>query len=399
MLARFRVDSGSIPLVILASIVIGGLVIALVSRTVSGQQQVRFDRQYQTAINGADAGVQQALNVLSELPPDDERVMIDSTGLDTTLGNKDFDWVANRTLTGDWEISATGREGDIQRKLEVLATQEPEFFVAAFGRVGVRMVGNNEVLSYKAGAVNTGVGAVGSNGSVSIIGNSSADVVMLWGAEATCTSSFNPSALTCNDNPIEGYPTKLDFPSLIADVETEMNAECAPEDFEPYDRTKHEPLQADTVYCFTTMTTPNHASVTVAGGATQNTPATVFVKPGPIQFGNHNEINCGSGCNFAGGQTPESGRLQIYTTTENFQVGTQSKIAAAIMAPAATCRGNPSSAQADIFGSLICHQIGNDGSGNQGGWSFYFDENLTDIGGGRFLISEFREEGPGTSSF
>ena len=393
-------DDGSLVMAVLAAIVVAGLLVVLVSRTTNAQQQVRFDRNHQLAINAADAGLQQALSVITELPAGDTRTTLDSSALDTDLGGEQFSWTAEKTGVGGWQVRSTGQHGDVVRNVEAGATQDPIFFLAAFGRVGLRLVGDNEAMSYLDTATDTGFGAVGSNGLVSIIGNSTADVVMLMGDDASCDDNqYDATTNTCNDNPIEGHPDKLDFPAMIADAEAEIAENCDDADFVPFSQSSHATLQGGQVYCFSEIRTGNGFELQVADGSLANA-AKVYVKPGPIEIGNSNRINCPVGsCDFLAGETPESGALQVVTTTPTLTIGNQTNIAAAILAPAANCQGNPSSAQSSIYGSIICHQIGSDGSGNQGGWSFYFDQRLLEIGNGRFRLTDYREEVGGSTSF
>ena len=403
-LQRLRSPQGSMPMAVLVSIVVGGLALVLLSRTMTSQEQVRFDRDYQLAVNGAEAGVSQAVNVIQQLPAGSTTVSLDSesVGGDTELNGHPFEWTAERQTDGRWQIRSTGWHGqDVRRTLEAEASDDPEFFLAAFGRVGVRMVGNNEVKSFP----QQGLGAIGTNRSISIVGNSTADIVMLMGNDAYC-EEFDEAANTCNDNPIEGHPEKLDFGEMIADVEAEI-AETCEDEFEIFDPDVHLPLQTGTDYCFSRLETGNHEEITVdiapddvpEAGAPVTNPARVYVKPGPLTIGNHNRVNCPSGSCSYPDQVPESSALEINTTADALHIGNQSSVAAVIRAPKATCRGNPSAAQVDMYGSLLCNEIGPDGHGNQGGWSFYFDSRLLQLGSGSFDVVSLREEVGDSTSF
>lgn len=396
-------ESGSLPVAVLVAIVVGGLVIVLTSRTMLSQEQVRFDRDFQLAVNSAEAGLSQALNVIQTLPPGSTTTSLSSADSDlpTELRGHPFEWTAEKQTNGTWQVRSTGWHGDdVWRTLEAEVDDAAAFSVAAFGRIGVRMVGNNKAVSFPP----TGFGTVGTNGLMSIIGNSTADLVLLMGQDATCVQ-FDADENTCNDNPIQGQAEKLDFDAMIADVESEISEACGDEDFVSFDIDVHGPLQSGEVYCFTDLITGNHQSVGVTVDPSHRNDdsglvdpgARVYVSPGPIQIGNHNRINCPS-CSGVGSD-PDSSALRITTDSPSFRVGNNSHVAAAIMAPKAICHGNPSAAQADIYGSLICNRIGNEGSGNQGGWSFHFDVRLLALGNGRYEITALREEVGGTTSF
>jgi hypothetical protein len=61
-------------------------------------------------------------------------------------------------------------------------------------------------------------------------------------------------------------------------------------------------------------------------------------------------------------------------------------VAAGIYAPESECGGNPSNAQAEIFGSLICRDIT-----NQGGWGFHYDQQLLTLGDGNYQMHAWWE--------
>jgi hypothetical protein len=404
-------EDGSLVMAMLAAIVISGLVVVLVARTQTSEKHVRFDRDFQTAINGADAGVQQAVNVLSTLtqedivllPVDDEgrpRFCSAEQDLVTDLGTDRFDWCA--LLDPDsrsWAITSTGSSFGVERTVELDISPDPLFFVGAFGRIGVRMLGNNLAASYPT----AGFGSIGSNGWVDMSGNATADVVMLMGEDAYCAGDFDEETNTCNGVPINGHPTKLDFPAMIDDVDAAMAAECPEADVnaEVFDVNdpNHNPLQGGKTYCFARFDVGNQSDIRLSDEATRFKPATVYITEGPFTLGGHTELNCRntSGadiCDGAAGTFPDSGALQIFTNVSEVRIGNQSQVAAAILAPSATCRGNPSAAHFTIYGSLICHQVGQNNPGNQGGWTFWFDKNLLEIGGGSYRAQGYREEAP-----
>ena len=398
--ARVGQQGGSLPLAVLVAIVVGGLVIVLISRTMLSQEQVRFDRDFQLAVNSAEAGLSQALNVIQTLPAGSTTTSLDSQalGLPSELQGNDFEWTAEKQPRGTWHVRSTGWHGEeISRVFEAEVDDGGVFTVAAFGRVGVRMVGGNTVSSFPP----TGYGTVGTNGLISIIGNSTADLVLLMGPDAEC-QELDADTNTCNDNPIEGQAEKLDFDAMIEDVEAELDDACGGS-FEPFDLAEHGTLHTGETYCFTEIVTDNHESIDVViddghrdtASGLMNPGAKVYVSPGPVQIGNHNDINCPGGtC-----PDPDASALQITTDSPSFQVGNQSHIAAAIMAPKAICHGSPSSAQVDVYGSLICNRIGNASSGNQGGWDFHFDVRLLELGNGRYEVTALREEVGGSTSF
>jgi hypothetical protein len=119
----------------------------------------------------------------------------------------------------------------------------------------------------------------------------------------------------------------------------------------------------------------------------------VILMTGDLSISNQASVNCPvGGCSMA--NKPDARSLQIYSTGQAVRIGNQSEFVGAIAAPYASCTGNPSVAQADIYGALICNDLS-----NQGGWDFYFDDRLLNLGNGQYDVVEWREEAPSTTSF
>lgn len=115
--------------------------------------------------------------------------------------------------------------------------------------------------------------------------------------------------------------------------------------------------------------------------------------------GNRLAVNC-DGCSDGGFDPtdfrPEAGALQLYTPASDgtspdsddvVGVRQHSRVAAAILAPRATC-GGVGNAGVHIFGSMICRDIR-----NAGGWQFHFDEALSDaVRTGVYRVTWWTEE-------
>ena len=54
-------EQGSMPMALLAAIVVAGIVTVLTARTVAGERATRFDRSFTESFHTADAGVQEAV--------------------------------------------------------------------------------------------------------------------------------------------------------------------------------------------------------------------------------------------------------------------------------------------------------------------------------------------------
>jgi hypothetical protein len=385
----WRGQTGSMVLVLLVAIVIGGIVVALVATTLSGQRKVQHDRNFQLAINGAEAGVAQAMNVITSLPEGDDTTYLgsDDLALNTALGDDiDFVWEAERGTVISWNITATGTRNGVSRTVEVLAVRNAMFFVAAFADLGFTMIGANEADSYNADSWDNGLGGVGSNGQLNMEGNAVADLIFLMGELAACSGEG------CTSGEMAGLPDAFDLDAVADLIETAHQERC--DSWSPYVFGSTELVGGET-YCFTDFTIPNgsegNQNEVLLTNASSSNPVTVYLS-GDFKLGRHSRLNCDPECSPTG--RPDSGALQVYSTGDKVELGNQSKLAIAMAAPTANCVGNPSNAQVDIYGAIVCRDIG-----NNGGWKFHFDERLLGIGSGTYEIREWREEVGGSTTF
>lgn len=404
---RLATQDGSMILALLASIIVGGLIITLVATTMTGQQATRGDRDFQSAINGADAAVQQAYTVVSRIGEDDDPVCASGSvptgdcvlndehlGLDTDLGDlQDFAWTATQISPVRWEVRGSGFVDGVERVVEADLAQDAIFQVGAFADIGFTMRGSNFVRSYNASAANTGNGSIGSNGLITINGNSRADIINLFGPSARCSGSCGGSGISGGGESVEtGFSEVFDVDAIEDAIREAMDAACPSATLPSYDPNVHGVLQGGETYCFQQIDLPNRTEFRISSDASFSNPVNVYVRENVV-IGNHSEINCFTGCGGSADR-PDSGALQIFTLGEKFQLGNQSQAAFAVAAPAAACEGSPSNAQVIIYGAMVCNDLR-----NQGGWDFRFDERLAAIGAGQFRITDWREEAPGTSSF
>lgn len=383
---NLRHDHGSMPLALLAIITIGGIVAALFTITVSTQRSVRQDRNFQVSINGSDAGVQQAATQINELNDDTVTTLSDSS----TVGATTFTWEAER-IGNTWEVTSTGTTNQESRRVEAEVSRDGIFDVAAFADVSFDLNGNSSGLdSYDSQIPNsdqnggTGNGSAGSNGEISVGGFSGGDSFRLYGPNASCD---------CDEDKKVGSPAPYPIDEVLAGIQEDMDAACDPADFEVYNSDSYGQLVAGTTYCFSEMNiTGKKPTVTLGNSADGTAPSlknpVIVYLTGGFDAPNGTTLNCPD-C-----PTPDAGRLQVYSLGQNFTLGNQSLIAGAFAFPNASCGGGPSSAQTEIFGSLICNEIG-----NQGGWKLHYDDNLRNLVDNFWDITAFREELPGETSF
>lgn len=399
-MTRFQQQDGSMPLTLLVVILVGGLVAALVSVVTGTQRSVNFDRQYAEAITAADVGLQQALTYLQiegdtyttgDVVTPATVAAATGTPMDLDVGAGATDWTAEKLGPAQWEVRAEGTVGEVTRVVESSIAAEPEFFLAAFGELGITMNGSNLADSYPLG----GFGAIGSNNLMTLRGSTVVDLIYEYGAAADCTGAG------CTTGTRNGSDDPLDMDGIRATV-IEKHAACggsfsswrASSALVDGDGDGAYELAPGTLVCATDVVIDVDIEIP---GADQADPAQFMVADGgEVSIDNGLEVNC-QGCTAA--SDPVSGALRIYTLGDLISVGNHAYVAAGILAPNATCQGNPSAAQSDVFGSIVCSRLGRDTSGNQGGWNFHFDENLLRVGSGKLDIDSYREESTATTSF
>ena len=382
-------DDGSFMLTLLAAIVVGGLVIALFATSMASQQRVQHNRSYQHVINGADVGLQQGMAAVTELDPSDNSTSELSSNdfANTGVGNIDFEWEATRTGPYAWEVRSTGHLDGVSRTVEGTVARSSIFFTAAFADHKILFRGNNSATSYVPGQDDNGNGAIGSNGQITMTGNAGADLYMLMGPGADCDG--------CEQDKVGGHPDPFDLSEVADDIRDQKQAACAG-GYQPFDtNATHSELVPGETYCFDSFHVRMHDTVNFEGASAEE-PVTIYMEPGAtFNIEGHASVNCnGASWNScAANEAPEAASLQIYTVGDSVAIGNHASIVAAIAAPEADCGAANSNAQANIYGSMLCNDLA-----NQGGWSFHFDERLMDVATGTFEVTNWREEHAGTTS-
>ena len=395
-LHRLSDERGSMVVALMAVIVTSGLMVALTASTVAGHRGVNFDRDHVRVVQGADAGVEHALDKLRTsngvAPPN---VL---EGAPLTAGDATF-WyeiVPSPTLTNAFLVKSHARIGsDTVRDVTAEVAQPRPFQLAAFADNQLTLRGGNSANSFSsvaAGAWNTGEGNIGSNGTITLNGNVTADDAELHDFDANanltrCTSNGNT---VCSG--VDTIGPETDVTSEVATgfiddafvTPSPAPGACGtPANFVAFTGTtlaaRPEP------YCFTTMTLS--ANFTVSG--TGNAYVYLYNQGAGTTFGVTNKllVNCPS-CTGTGGPRPVPARLQIFTkSVGGIKIGNHSHVAASIFAPRATCGGNPSNAGANFYGSMVCGLIT-----NQGAWSFHYDDQLRNQGVGGWRVRRWGED-------
>ena len=187
---RWQGQQGSLPLVLLVTIIVGGIVVVLVARTMTAQNQVRFDQTYHGALPGADSAVEISkswLNGALELERDDGDESTtdmlhprnfevgDSTVLfEDEVDGRSFSWTMTKASAMSWRVDATATDPrtDVERRVVATLDEAPLVDVAAFADVLLALSGANRTDSYNSMTKEwcTGRGWVASNNDVTFTG-------------------------------------------------------------------------------------------------------------------------------------------------------------------------------------------------------------------------------------
>lgn len=152
-----RRQDGSLPVALLASIVVAGLAMVLTARMIAGEEQVRFDRAFTESFHAADAGVQQALFELNAgLHQDMETTDPPVVSGETTFGDDTYQWTIERDSERSWTVTSQGTQNGVSRTVTAVIEEQPLFFPGAFGDTLIAFNGSStSVDSYNSGTCTT----------------------------------------------------------------------------------------------------------------------------------------------------------------------------------------------------------------------------------------------------
>lgn len=225
-IGRFRHEreGGSMPLALLAVIIVAGLVTVLFARTGSSQRNVRFDRDFTEALHAADGGLQEVYHQLNTGRYDADAINTTRTGTGSVDGIP-YSWEAEKTSHRAWEVRSTGTAPDADRTVVATVQERPRFFPGGFGDNLVALNGTSSwVDSYnststtcptaagtpecwggsldkKVNPHGTGNGSLGTNNTFDFSGNTSVKTVFLYDWEnnpGQNTTATDPGGDRCN---------------------------------------------------------------------------------------------------------------------------------------------------------------------------------------------------------
>ncbi|MFA9429165.1 hypothetical protein [Egicoccus sp. AB-alg2] len=379
-------ESGSLMLVLLAAIVVGGLIVVVFSDVRTGQVTARADRDFNQAIQVADAGIQQAFTELAAFDKEDPATALgDSLALD---GGGSATWTADRVGEMRWQVRAEGTFGDATRVVEATIGPYQLFNLAAFADYRIELRGGNDADSYTQTGGTNRLGRVGSNREIVLRGNATVDWVMRYN-----TATYSDKGIV--NVGVETVPEPAFLPNLGEQAYAE-GGECFGRDDGAY--TGSFPLVRGQTYCFSNVTFPAGLHKLAAPETPTTEPTRIYIAPsgGLRLLGQGNTKDCSNvACVNVDGpndKTPDAISLMIYLASGNVSANNHTIIAAGIYAPTSDCSGP--NAQGDIYGSIVCRTMD-----SKGGWAFHYDERFRDVAEDDFAVHGWREEGRNTTSF
>lgn len=446
-------DDGSLPLALLAIIVVVGIVTALMSRMMANEEATAFDRGFTEVLHAADAGLQEAYFKLNTGTLKSTVGIGGQTAVVTgSTENGAYRWVAERQSHRGWVVRSTGQEGGIERTVVADVVEIPRFFPGAFGDELVSLNGqSSQVDSYESTTpvgscpspaeekkcwgtsvpFGTGNGALGTNEDFDFEGNAVVNRAVLYnwaGYPGTGATDDNPGGSRCEGNPctadvlrIEDDPLnyasddamKFIFDKLAAcTADQEQGTEAtgwiiggtsaSPDQLAPYDADPATPppgvdpasASHTDYYCADRLTIDGDVELT---GASATNPVVIFVRDSVKVSKSGTLVNC-PGCqsNDPRGTRPLSPNLQIYLASDlasggaNVFIKSQSMFAGTIYGPRARC-----GTDAGEMGSAGVDIYGSlvCGSVEQvGNWKFHFDDALGNFGTNTFAVSAWLED-------
>jgi hypothetical protein len=180
---RLQAERGSVPIALLAAIIAAGLITAITGSAMMSQRSMRFDREFTEVLHIAEGGVQHGLFALRA-----GQVPAGGGSGSAAMNGGTYSWTATPIPVG-WQLSSTGDLHGVDRTVELEILRGASYFPGVFADT---FFDNNDpgnhYRSYNSttGAVNTGGGVIGSNGTFKFSDQASLDQMQLYGPTAKC---------------------------------------------------------------------------------------------------------------------------------------------------------------------------------------------------------------------
>ena len=337
-------DDGSVAMVLLAALVIGGVIGALFITVDTGVETARRDRNWHAAINAADAGVQEAVSVIRE----DDVEGACPGGTCTGQLDDGGSYVATYTETPlGYEVCSVGEFNGVTR--QACAQFDLNLLIGGAGVIGLDLVR----LDGSSSGIVTPI-IIGTAGEFQNVTNSCSKIeeVEIYND----SQADNP----CSDQPVTRTPRMF---TNIAEYEFTEGACSNPADVwtaypsQPAAGDSRQPWTYGEEYCTRLVDIPSNVNIQLNGDPADG-PVRVFVDPGDTSSAAAKYA--GNGTVNANGSALD---LQFYIRQGSLDLDMKGTTAinAVWYAPASTCdvRGNVT-----FTGAVVCKRVDLGGSVN-----------------------------------
>lgn len=358
-----RSERGSLPLALLATMVVSAVVAMVMAGVISGERQTQFDSSYEVAVQTAEVGTGLFISRLKNnvAMAQCSGAEVNSRCFTGSANGGTYTVRADRDVQDNWTIVSTATVQGVARRVRVRLERQQPFRHAMFGDRAITFTGSSRQ------------------------GRSFNSIAQTWGTGnatlATNTSHLQIDSAVVFDNKPGEINANIDVASddAVAFIMDEIQTCRDNGTFISGTYTLSGSSIAPQTICAENLAVAQAAVVNLHSTATQANPVRIFLTGG-ITFGRSSSTNCGvdlAKCTWgaAAPNFPTPGALQIYTIGQG-QVffHTDSRVSAAIFAPRAHCLSSP---HANIYGSLVCRVAGS----FTGHFRIYYDDALKGVFG------------------
>lgn len=390
---------GSIPLTLLVTIVLAGVIVALFTVVRTGVDSSGRDRDFASAIQVADAGVQQAYLSLLELDDDELEDPTTPVGCDPAPGaaqptvqeglcvvevdDGEYVWSYERLGTSrNWRVESWGTYRDSTRLVSSFVGEDLMFRTAILSVDSLDFAGGGTSVS--GGTCNIEEFSIGAGGQVKLTGQTGACIsqITVYNNDLTDVpgSDYGTFSNDCDPDNLEECGLFYEDTQTIDELEN-LGAQAFEGDGECSSAATHIPSLPAEIFKGETYCLNGNVDLsgtrTVIGPDGADQQATVYVK-GNLTFTANSETNNGG----------QAGDLLFNVGGTTVVIRSTSKSAAAVHAPTAFCHSQGGAGTNGTFaGALVCGSV--QISGN---WTY--DSSVEDIGGSDFAIRNWAERPP-----
>ena len=409
-----RSERGSLPVVMMAMLVVGSVATVLVGTMFVGQRQTGFDQGFEQSLQIAETGLERMVYLIDAKQRTDDfplaQTAVAGGRYSGTADRNGRDWILRATGAVDAPCPAgtsptTSTPCEVSRTLTVTLRMESVFGVAAYGRTQVELRGSNSADSYRSGSFTqpsvfsvlsggssicrllqaadpfdpadsngtrmcspTGKGVVATNAELFLLGEVilSVDRAEIHNAREKVDNPLPDATGFCGGVTATCTSSRLAY--FAEPIELEPDPVVAPADLTSrgsFSGAGGATLPAGR-QLYTNMTLD---SSTVIQGTAAN--PTIIYLTGTLTVPNGAVVNFQ---NVGGNWVPKPAPgLLIFSAGAGpaLRFGNHASFSGAVYAPRATFSGG---AAGNIYGSMVTGSIS-----TQGGWNFHYDEALGDV--------------------